>query len=89
MVCGTKRGHPYTRETFSADLKAGVTLVASYVPTTMALGVISGMGPLAGLWCGVFVRGRRGRVRRHARDGEPAPAPSSRSSPRRCSWAMI
>ena len=46
---------PYTRETLWADLKAGVTLVASYVPTTMALGVISGMGPLAGLWCGVFV----------------------------------
>lgn len=46
---------PYDRETLSADLKAGVTLVASNVPTTMALGVISGMGPLAGLWCGVFV----------------------------------
>ena len=46
---------PYPRETFSADLKAGVTLVASYLPTGMALGVISGMGPLAGLWCGVFV----------------------------------
>ena len=41
---------PYTRETLWADLKAGVTLVASYVPTTMALGVISGMGPLRG--CG-------------------------------------
>ena len=48
---------PYARETLWADLKAGVTLVASYVPTTMALGVISGMGPLAGLWCGVFVGG--------------------------------
>ena len=46
---------PYPRETFWADLKAGVTLVASYLPTAMALGVISGMGPLAGLWCGVFV----------------------------------
>ena len=46
---------PYASETLWADLKAGVTLVASYVPTTMALGVISGMGPLAGLWCGVFV----------------------------------
>ena len=46
---------PYARETFWADLKAGITLVASYVPTAMALGVISGMGPLAGLWCGVFV----------------------------------
>ena len=46
---------PYPRETLWADVKAGVILVASYVPTTMALGVISGMGPLAGLWCGVFV----------------------------------
>ena len=46
---------PYARETFWADLKAGITLVASYVPTTMALGIISGMGPLAGLWCGVLV----------------------------------
>ena len=46
---------PYPRETLWADVKAGVTLVASYVPTAMALGVISGMGPLAGLWCGVFV----------------------------------
>ena len=50
-----ERRPPYARETFSADLKAGITLVASYVPTAMALGVISGMGPLAGLWCGVFV----------------------------------
>ena len=46
---------PYTRQTFWADSKAGITLVASYVPTATALGVISGMGPLAGLWCGVFV----------------------------------
>ena len=46
---------PYERETLWADLRAGVTLVASYLPTAMALGVISGMGPLAGLWCGVFV----------------------------------
>ena len=46
---------PYARTTFWADLRAGVTLSASYVPNAMALGVISGMGPLAGLWCGVFV----------------------------------
>ncbi len=46
---------PYARETGWADLKAGIILVASYVPTAMALGVISGMGPLAGLWCGVIV----------------------------------
>ncbi len=46
---------PYARAVFWADLKVGIILVASYVPTAMALGVISGMGPLAGLWCGVFV----------------------------------
>lgn len=46
---------PYPRETFWADLKAGTALVASYLPAAMALGVISGMGPLSGLWCGVFV----------------------------------
>ena len=46
---------PYARATFWADLRAGVTLSASYVPNAIALGVISGMGPLAGLWCGVFV----------------------------------
>ena len=40
---------PYTRETFWADLRASITLAASNVPTTMALGVISGMGALAGL----------------------------------------
>ena len=44
-----ERRPPYGRETFGADLKAGVTLVASVLPTVMALGVISGMGPLAGL----------------------------------------
>lgn len=46
---------PYPRATFWADLRAGITLSASYVPNAIALGVISGMGPLAGLWCGVFV----------------------------------
>ena len=46
---------PYPRGILWADLKAGIILSASYVPTAMALGVISGMGPLAGLWCGVFV----------------------------------
>ena len=46
---------PYTAPVFSADLKAGITLSANYVPTAMALGVISGLGPLAGLWCGVLV----------------------------------
>ena len=45
----------YTRAAFWADLRAGVTLLASYVPTAMALEVISGMGPLSALWCGVLV----------------------------------
>ena len=39
---------PYERAVFWADLRAGITLTASFVPTAMALGVISGMGPLAG-----------------------------------------
>ena len=46
---------PYARAVWWADLRAGITLSASYVPNAMALGIISGMGPLAGLWCGVFV----------------------------------
>ena len=46
---------PYAKATFWADLRAGITMSASYIPTAMALGYISGVGPLAGLWCGVFV----------------------------------
>ena len=46
---------PYVRATLRADLIAGITLSASYVPSAMALGVISGLGPLAGLWCGVVI----------------------------------
>ncbi|MDE2912572.1 MAG: SulP family inorganic anion transporter [Paracoccaceae bacterium] len=40
---------------FWADLRAGKTMTASYVPTVMAVGLISGLGPLAGLWCDVIV----------------------------------
>ena len=46
---------PYGRAAFRADLIAGITMSASYVPSAMALGVISGMGPLAALWCCVLV----------------------------------
>ena len=46
---------PYAPATFWGDLRAGITLSASYIPIAMALGFISGMGPIAGLWCGVFV----------------------------------
>ncbi|MDE0406617.1 MAG: SulP family inorganic anion transporter, partial [Alphaproteobacteria bacterium] len=46
---------PYTRGILLADLRASLSLAASNVPTLMALGVISGMGALAGLWCGVIV----------------------------------
>lgn len=39
----------YAAAIFSADLKAGITLTASFAPTVMALGVISGLGnPVAG-----------------------------------------
>ncbi len=45
----------YTRAVLWADIRAGITLLASYVPSAMALGVISGMGALSALWCGVLV----------------------------------
>lgn len=54
MFCIPERS-PYARATFWADLQAGIMLSVSYVPIAMALGAISGMGPLAGLWCGVIV----------------------------------
>ena len=49
------RRPPYESATFWGDLRAGIALSTSYIPTAMALGYISGMGPIAGLWCGVFV----------------------------------
>ena len=45
----------YSPATFVADLRAGLTLVASYAPACMALGIVSGMGPIAGLHCAVVV----------------------------------
>ena len=38
---------PYERATFWADLRAGITLTASFVPTAMALGVMPGSGTIA------------------------------------------
>ncbi|MDE0697710.1 MAG: SulP family inorganic anion transporter [Boseongicola sp.] len=57
MLSGLRneRRPPYGRETFRADLFAGIVMSASYVPGAMALGVVSGMGPLAALWCCVLV----------------------------------
>ena len=45
----------YSPATLAADLRAGVTLLASYVPACMAFGVVSGMGPVAGLHSAVVV----------------------------------
>ncbi len=46
---------PYTWTTFRADARSGVTMLAVGVPGGMALGVASGMGALAGLYCVVIV----------------------------------
>ncbi len=46
---------PYTWRTFRADARSGVTMLAVGVPGGMALGVASGMGALAGLYCVVIV----------------------------------
>ena len=57
MLNALRNAHrpPYTPATCWGDLRAGITLSVSYIPTAMALGFISGVGPIAGLWCGVFV----------------------------------
>ena len=46
---------PYTWGTFRADARSGVTMLAIGIPSGMALGVASGMGALAGLYCVVIV----------------------------------
>ena len=46
---------PYTWGTFRADARSGITMLAIGVPAGMALGVASGMGALAGLYCVVIV----------------------------------
>ena len=46
---------PYTWEIFQADARSGATMLAIGVPGGMALGVASGMGALAGLYCVVIV----------------------------------
>ena len=46
---------PYTWETFRADARSGITMLAVGVPGGMALGIASGMGALAGLYCIVIV----------------------------------
>ena len=45
----------YSPGNFPADLRAGLTLLASYVPACMAFGIVSGMGPVAGLHSAVIV----------------------------------
>ena len=40
---------------FLDDARSGITVLAASVPIGIALGIASGMGPLAGLWCVVIV----------------------------------
>ena len=46
---------PYSGEKFWADLKAGTVGFASALPIVMALGVLSDIGPVAGLHCFIVV----------------------------------
>ena len=46
---------PYTWATFRADARSGLIMLALGAPGGMALGVASGMGALAGLYCVVVV----------------------------------
>ncbi len=51
----SEKREPYSGEKFWADLKAGTIAFASAVPICMALGVVSGIGPVAGLHCFIVV----------------------------------
>src|SRR6187431_3658278 len=50
-LVGALRG--YTRQTFLADLTAGVTVGLVALPLAMAFAISSGVPPQAGLYCGV------------------------------------
>ena len=49
------RGKRYSRETFQADALSGITILVTSVPVGIGLGIASGMGAVAGLWCIVIV----------------------------------
>ena len=51
----SEKREPYSSEKFWADLKAGTIGFASAMPIVMALGVVSGIGPVAGLHCFIVV----------------------------------
>ena len=51
----TDRGIRYSWETFQADALSGITILATSVPIGIGLGIASGMGAVAGLWCIVIV----------------------------------
>ena len=51
----TDRGIRYSRETFQADALSGITILVTSVPIGIGLGIASGMGAVAGLWCVVIV----------------------------------
>jgi len=46
---------PYSWKVFGADARSGVMMLATGLTGGMALGIASGMGPLAGLYCVVIV----------------------------------
>ncbi len=46
---------PYSWKIFGADARSGVMMLATALTSGMALGIASGMGPLAGLYCVVIV----------------------------------
>ena len=54
-VLQSEKLEPYGREKFWADLKAGTIGFASAMPIVMALGILSGIGPVAGLHCFIIV----------------------------------
>ena len=45
----------YTWKAFRDDARSGITVLATSIPIGLALGIASGMGALAGLWCVVVV----------------------------------
>lgn len=55
QVLQSEKREPYGREKFWADLKAGTIGFASAMPIVMALGILSGIGPVAGLHCFIVV----------------------------------
>ena len=54
-VLQSEKREPYSKEKFWADLKAGTIGFATAMPIVTALGILSGIGPVAGLHCFIVV----------------------------------